>query len=136
MRSDAQSLMRLDHHTLQYYASKFQSAGRVGRIKQGTYIKVVPLDCPDPAHGKTCSLDSVMQVLALQTFHLRIGIQDCKLCEWTDDVVFLALRRLKDLNFVDEQLLTALTQIPWPLKDAAVLLKAMQYGPVVVALLT
>ena len=117
-------------------ATTVQRAGRVGRIKDGTYIKVVPLDCPDPADCKTCSLDSVMQVLALQTFHLRIGIQDCKLCECTDDVVFLALRRLKDLNFVDEQLLTALTKNPLPLKDAAVLHKAMQYGPVVVALLT
>ena len=77
-----------------------------------------------------------MQVLALQSYHLRISIKDCKLCQWTADVVLLAVRRLQDLEFDNKQFLTALTQIPLPLKDAAVLLKAMHYGPEPVAVLT
>jgi hypothetical protein len=117
-------------------ATTVQRAGRVGRVKAGTYSIVVPADCPDPPDGKICSMDSVMQVLALQSYHLRNGIKDCNLCVCTPDVVFLAVRRLQDLKFDNKQFLTALTQIPLPLKDAAVLLKAMHYGPEAVAVIT
>jgi hypothetical protein len=81
-------------------------------------------------------MDAVMQVLALESYHLRVGISRCQLCGPTGDVVFLAARRLEDLKFDDEQLLTAMTKIPLPLKDAAVLFKAKQYGPDAVAILT
>jgi hypothetical protein len=113
-----------------------QRAGRAGRVKEGIYLLMVPADCPVPPDVKMCSMDAVMQVLALERFHLCLDIACCKLCGPTGDVVFLAGRRLEDLKFDDEQLLIALTKNPLPLKDAAVLFKAKQYGPDAVAILT
>jgi hypothetical protein len=81
-------------------------------------------------------MDAIMQVLALESYHLRVSISSCQLCGPTGDVVFLAARRLEDLSFNYEQLFIALTRIPLPLKDAAVLFKANQYGPDAVAILT
>ena len=116
--------------------TQVQRAGRAGRVMEGSYVLMVPADCSEPPDVKMCSMDAVMQVLALERFHVLIGISQCQLCGPTGDVVFLAGRRLEDLKFDDEQLLIAMTKIPLPLKDAAVLFKAKQYGPDAVAILT
>ena len=105
-----------------------QRAGRVGRVMEGGYLQIVPEDCPGVPEVKASPMDAVMQVLALERYHLRVGISACRLCVTTADVVFLASRRLRDLEFTDEQLLCAIVRIPLPLKDAAVLFKAKQYG--------
>ena len=39
-----------------------QRASRAGRVKRGSYAKIVPSGCPSPPDGKSCSMDSVMQV--------------------------------------------------------------------------
>jgi HrpA-like RNA helicase len=113
-----------------------QRAGRVGRVMEGSYVLMVPADCSERPDVKMCSMDAIMQVLALESYHLRVSISSCQLCGPTGDVVFLAARRLEDLSFNYEQLFIALTRIPLPLKDAAVLFKANQYGPDAVAILT
>ena len=74
-----------------------------------------------------------MQVLALESYHLRIGIKQCKLCAATGDVAFLAARRVQDLKLDNDELLIAMTVIPLLLKDAAVIFKAKHYGPDAIA---
>jgi hypothetical protein len=105
-----------------------QRAGRAGRVMEGGYLLMDPEDCPVVPEVKACPMDAVMQVLALERYHLRVGISECRLCAPTADVVYLASRRLRDLNFTDEQLLIAMVKVPLPLKDSAVLFKAEQYG--------
>jgi HrpA-like RNA helicase len=105
-----------------------QRAGRAGRVMEGGYLLMDAADCPVVPEVKACPMDAVMQVLALERYHLRVGISACRLCAPTADVVYLASRRLRDLNFTDEQLLIAMVKVPLPLKDSAVLFKAEQYG--------
>ena len=104
--------------------AQLQRAGRSGRVKPGVWTLVKMKDAPPPREPRL-SVASVSKVLALEQHHLNVSPSECTLCEIPEDVIEQARAELTSLNMTSQQLLDAVAQIPLPLRDAAVLLRAI-----------
>ena len=109
-------------------AVKCQRLGRVGRVKRGCCVQITNRQLMDLGTGSRWCDDSVMRVYALQAYHSQIQATGWSLCPLPCDVLDDAINKLSDLHLSTANLWKCLTQVPLPLKDAATLLKACDYG--------
>ena len=106
-------------------ASRKQRQGRAGRVKRGASVRVQVADQALALQPPVCS-DALVRVCALEPYHQRIAVSELSMCPLPPPVVFAARQHLVDLAFLDDDLWTALTKLPLPLKEAAILLRAQR----------
>ena len=105
-----------------------QRLGRAGRVKPGSCIRIANADRKEAYDLRFEADDPLMRVLALQPHHARLQANALSLCEIPAEILEQARYKLKSLQLSNEDMWTCLTKIPLPLKDGAILMKAMNYG--------
>ena len=104
-----------------------QRSGRVGRTKPGASILFKATECCLP-QDRPVSQESICRVVALQSFHVKIAPSSCRLCKATDEIIREALQTITALGLSYTEMYDALSSIRLSLGDAAVLLRARQWG--------
>ena len=104
-----------------------QRLGRVGRVKPGCCVLLQVRSSKVACHETLFSLDSLQRVLALEPYHEKILAKSLSLCDIPSEVIETARQELTLLAFSPEDLWKALTKIALPLKESAILLRAVGY---------
>jgi len=104
-----------------------QREGRAGRVKTGSATRFVTSDSPDTRARPPISLESIESVVALENFHLKIQAGKLSMCPISEDRSDAARQRINALPLSEDQLWKAVTELPFPLRDAAVFFKSMHY---------
>ena len=104
-----------------------QRSGRVGRTEDGASIFFQPKECNLP-QGKLVSSESILRVVAQQSFPKAITPSACKLCPVSKERIVEAEQTIKALGLTKSELSDALGKVSLDLCDAAVLLRAKEWG--------
>ena len=106
---------------------QLQRAGRAGRVKPGGYTRIQVRDAMPPMEARLPT-EAVAKVIVMEDHHLKLQASECTLCPIGDDTIALARAQVAALGLPSLKILEALSQISLPLRDSAVLLRAMEYG--------
>ena len=104
-----------------------QRDGRAARKKPGCSTRFVPADYGDKITALPLSLESIAFVLALEKHHFAIRADALSLCTIPEGRIDTVRQRTEMLGLSSEQLFTAVSSLPFSLRDAAAYMRAGRY---------
>lgn len=103
-----------------------QRQGRAGRVKPGSATTFVISDRSLIPQRLPFSSESCESVVVLEKHHLYIKAQNMAMCRIPSELSESIRQRIQTLSLSEDQLMQALIELPFSLRDAAVLFKSIQ----------
>ena len=97
-----------------------QREGRAGRVKRGCSTRFVVTGFEKEIPSIPMPLSSLQYVVAVETYHYKIFSESLTLCPVLQDRVQTARQQISVLALSPDDLWTAVSSVPFSLRDAAV----------------